>query len=962
MEKRRASEQGFFARSGFLDTTQAEILMGLLPSREVFADALSHASDPDQALALLVRLIEADQSVAQTLLVDALLTDRIVAVLGASATLGEHLIRFPGDIALLLGEDLTPAPELFLAAPTWLESANTLRINYRRALLQIAAADLTGTRGFEATSLALSDLADGALDASLLIARQETGIFDTELAVIAMGKCGARELNYISDVDVIFVADDVDGDQLRNATKLATQVMRACHETTSEGSLWEVDAGLRPEGKDGPLVRTIESHTAYYERWAQPWEFQALLKARTAAGSKDVGARFTAMASLGTWSVAEKPTFVDDVRKMRKRVEEHIPSKDAERHLKLGVGGLRDVEFAVQLLQLVHGKADEDLRVQSTMSALRALSAAGYVGREDGAALLEAYSWMRTLEHRIQLNQLKRSHLIPEDESDLRRIARSMAYESSAELLQQWRERRSLVRSIHEKLFFRPLLAAVARLAADEQRLTPEAAQARLLALGYGDPVGALAHIQALTSGVSRRAAIQRQLLPAMLEWFTQGPDPDAGLFGFRQVSDALGDTPWYLRMLRDSGATAQRLALVLSSSRYASELILRAPEATAMLDDDGDLAPRGIEQLILESLSVVRRQDESDKAIESVRAVRRRELFRTAVADLLGTLSVAEVGDALSDVAGATLEAAFDAASRAYVAEHGPLTIKFAVIALGRLGGNEMSYQSDADVLFVHEYLPGTDEKVGTDAAHWIAGEMRRLTSLPNPEPPLIIDPDLRPDGKQGPLVRSLSAYAHYYAEQALLWERQALLRARPIAGDADLGERFIALIDFYRYPTAGISMSNLREMRRLKARVESERLPRGADKSLHLKLGPGGLSDVEWMAQYLQMNYAGKNPRLRITGTLEVLNRAVAANLLTIADAATLSDSWLLATRIRNAVMLVTARHSDEVPKATESARAVSQVLGFASGEALMEEWRRQSRRARAVFERLFYEDGNE
>ena len=380
------------------------------------------------------------------------------------------------------------------------------------------------------------------------------------------------------------------------------------------------------------------------------------------------------------------------------------------------------------------------------------------------------------------------------------------------------------------------------------------------------------------------------------------------------------------------------------------------------MLDDDGDLAPRGIEQLILESLSVVRRQDESDKAIESVRAVRRRELFRTAVADLLGTLSVAEVGDALSDVAGATLEAAFDAASRAYVAEHGPLTIKFAVIALGRLGGNEMSYQSDADVLFVHEYLPGTDEKVGTDAAHWIAGEMRRLTSLPNPEPPLIIDPDLRPDGKQGPLVRSLSAYAHYYAEQALLWERQALLRARPIAGDSDLGERFIALIDFYRYPTAGISMSNLREMRRLKARVESERLPRGADKSLHLKLGPGGLSDVEWMAQYLQMKYAGKNPRLRITGTLEVLNRAVAVNLLTIADAATLSDSWLLATRIRNAVMLVTARHSDEVPKAAESARAVSQVLGFASGEALMEEWRRQSRRARAVFERLFYEDGNE
>ena len=962
MEKRRASEQGFFARSGFLDTAQAEILMGLLPSREVFADALSHAADPDQALALLVRVIEADPSVGQELMVDALLADRVIALLGASSALGEHLIAFPQDIALLRGEDLAAAPELFVPAETWLQTANALRVNHRRALIQIAATDLTGTRGFEATSMALSDLADRALRAALLLARQETGIADTELAVIAMGKCGARELNYISDVDVIFVADDVDGDELRNATKLATQVMRACHETTSEGSLWEVDAGLRPEGKDGPLVRTLESHTAYYEKWAQPWEFQALLKARTAAGSSDVGARFISMAAQGTWSVAEKPTFVDDVRKMRKRVEEHIPSKDADRHLKLGVGGLRDVEFAVQLLQLVHGKADEELRVQSTMSALRALSASGYVGRDDGAALLETYGWMRTLEHRIQLNRLTRSHLIPEGENDLRRIARSMAYESSTELLQQWRERRALVRSIHEKLFFRPLLSAVARLAPDEQRLTPEAAQARLSALGYRDPVGALAHIQALTSGVSRRAAIQRQLLPAMLEWFTQGPDPDAGLFGFRQVSDALGDTPWYLRMLRDSGATAQRLALVLSSSRYASELILRAPEATAMLDDEGDLAPRGVEQLTLESLSVVRRQDESDKAIESVRAVRRRELFRTAVADLLGTLSVAEVGDALSDVAGATLEAACDAASRAYVSDHGPLTIKFAVIALGRLGGNEMSYQSDADVLFVHEYLPGTDEKAGTDAAHWIAGEMRRLTSLPNPEPPLIIDPDLRPDGKQGPLVRSLAAYAHYYADQSLLWERQALLRARPIAGDKDLGERFVALIDFYRYPTSGMSTSDLREMRRLKARVESERLPRGADKSLHLKLGPGGLTDVEWMAQFLQLKFAGKHPRLRITGTLEVLNRAVASNLLAIADAAILSDAWLLATRVRNAVMLVSARHSDEVPKAVESARAVAQVLGFASGEALMEEWRRQSRRARAVFERLFYEDGHE
>ena len=971
------SDHAALARMGFTHPVRAaELLLQLEVQIPELLATLSHSADPDQALLYLSRMAEADQSVPLRLASDARLSDRTFAILGASSALGDHLVRRPRDLDLLTGE-LMPIQRPLIqiireqsTASNRDDSLNELRLNYRRQLLQIAAQDLVGEWGVEATSEALSDLATDALDASLVIACRDVPRADeVRLAVLVLGKCGARELNYISDVDVIFAAEPVDDsmpadEMLRVASMLATGMMRACSELTSEGALWEVDAGLRPEGKDGPLVRTLASHFAYYEKWAKAWEFQALLKARPAAGDREIGQRFVDGLETQIWGVGDRPAFVDEVQAMRRRVEEHIPAKEAARDLKLGVGGLRDVEFAVQLLQLVHGKSDRALRVQSTLSALRALADGGYVGREDAAALGEAYGWLRTLEHRIQVQKMRRTHLVPEGESDLRRIGRSMHYAvgSAEELVDQWRDRAALVRRIHEKLFYRPLLQAVARLAPDEQRLTPAAAQRRLAALGYVDPVGALKHLEALTSGLSRRAAIQRQLLPAMLGWFAQGPDPDAGLLAFRQLSESLGDTSWYLRTLRDSGTAAQRLALVLSSSRYASEMLLRAPEAAAMLEEDADLAPRGIEALTLEALTVARRHTDPTRAIEAVRAVRRRELFRTAVGDLVGALSVADVGRALTDVTAATLEAALDAATRDYANQsHQPIPTRIAIIAMGRLGGVEMSYPSDADVLFVHDPQPGASELDATAAAHAIASEVRRLCSLPSPEPPLIVDADLRPEGKQGPLVRTLASFSAYYANWAELWERQALLRALPIAGDRDLGERFIALIDFYRYSTRGLDNAQIREIRRIKARVESERLPRGADKSRHLKLGPGGLSDTEWVAQLLQLRFGGTQPKLRTTSTIEVLQRATALKIIPIGDAATLSDSWRLATQIRNAIMLVRSRPSDEIPRDARDLLAVAQVLGFDSGAALLDAWQRQSRRARMAFERLFFDDSS-
>ncbi|MEU3088891.1 bifunctional [glutamine synthetase] adenylyltransferase/[glutamine synthetase]-adenylyl-L-tyrosine phosphorylase [Streptomyces massasporeus] len=991
---RRSSTFTRLLRHGFTDASAAERLLDspeLAPLRDdpVLLEALGGTADPDLALLGLVRLLEAQRSpgarreLLDTLIAAKPLRDRLLGVLGASTALADHLARHPDDWqALVMYEayDLHPGVEEFEAGLAEATDPVSLRVAYRRCLLSIAARDVCGTTGLAESAAELADLATATLRAALKIAEgaapEDAAL--CRLAVIAMGKCGGHELNYVSDVDVIFVGEATEGadetQAVRAATRLASHMMRICSETTVEGSIWPVDANLRPEGRNGPLVRTLSSHLAYYQRWAKTWEFQALLKARPVAGDLDLGAEYVDAVQPLVWKAAERENFVPDVQKMRRRVVENIPVAEVDRQLKLGPGGLRDVEFAVQLLQLVHGRADTSLRSGTTLDALRALAAGGYVGRADAAQLDEAYRFLRSMEHRIQLFRLRRTHLVPEDEAELRRIGRSLGLRADpvADLHREWRRHAGVVRRLHEKLFYRPLLDAVAQLATGEARLSTEAARERMVALGYADPASALRHLEALASGVTRKAAIQRTLLPVLLGWFADSADPDAGLLNFRKVSDALGKTPWYLRLLRDEGAAAQNLARVLSAGRLAPDLLMRAPEAVALLGDGdgGGLEPRSRAHLEQEIYAAVKRADGGAQAVTAARGVRRRELFRTAAADIVGSYGTEEqpaeadqgalvdrVGGAVSDLTAATLAGTLRAVVRDGWGED--LPTRFAVIGMGRFGGHELGYGSDADVLFVHEPRDGVDEREASQAANKVVSEMRRLLQIPSADPPLLIDADLRPEGKTGPLVRTLTSYAAYYRRWALTWESHALLRAEPVAGDEGLGRRFIELIDPLRYPADGLADEAVREIRRLKARMESERLPRGADPKLHAKLGPGGLSDVEWTVQLMQLRHGSAEPGLRTTRTREALAAARAAGLITDEDAATLDEAWVLATRVRNAVMLVRGRAGDTFPTEPRELAAVGRYLGYGPGHAgdMLDAYRRTARRARGVMEELFY-----
>nr|WP_028932778.1 bifunctional [glutamine synthetase] adenylyltransferase/[glutamine synthetase]-adenylyl-L-tyrosine phosphorylase [Pseudonocardia spinosispora] len=963
--------------------------------------ALARSPDPNLALRAAERLSEATGSgwseLDEALRSDEGLRGRLLALLGSSTALGDHLIAHPDRWRTLSSDqvmdpqappDLTTRSAALLtsvgadpdapppgtpggarATVTGPEAVIALRDAYRDALLEIAAVDV-GAVGeqalpvlqIELVGALLADLACAALRAALAVAVAENIAEDStdqpRLAVIAMGKCGGNELNYVSDVDVIFVAEPADNTTIRMASTLMRVASEAC---------FTVDANLRPEGRQGVLVRTLDGHVSYYRRWAKTWEFQALLKARPVAGDDELGRQYADAVAPMVWHAADRDDFVAEVQAMRRRVEQHIRPDHADRELKLGRGGLRDVEFAVQLLQLVHGRADPEIRSGSTLVALAALGAGGYVGRDDAANLAASYRFLRLLEHRLQLARLRRTHLLPPESetAELRWLARAAKLRPDGRrdavgvLLSEWRDNTRRVRRLHEKLFYRPLLAAVSQLPSEALRLSERSAAQRLAALGWASPEGALAHLRALTGGVSRAAAIQRTLLPVLLEHLADTADPDRGLLAYRRVSEALAKT-WYLGLLRDEGAVAERLMQLLGTSALVPDLLVRAPEVLKLLADTSEKAPlvtRDPAEVSLSLRTAVGRYSDPVAAVAAARSLRRAELLRVACADLLGLLPVESVCAALSEVWSAVLRSAIDAVVKA---AQGEPKARLAVIGMGRLGGAELGYGSDADVLFVCDPIGGATEHEAVRWATSVAEKTRSLLGGASPDPALVVDADLRPEGRNGPLVRTCESYRAYYAKWSQPWEAQALLRARPLGGDVELGERFVRLIDPIRYPEGGLDQSTVTEIRRIKARVDAERLPRGADRATHTKLGTGGLADVEWTVQLLQLQHAADVPELRTTSTLEGLSECVEAGLLAASDAEELADGWTMATRARSAITLVRGKAADQLPRSGRELAAVASAMGYPAGGdpgEFIDDYRRVTRRARAVVERVFY-----
>lgn len=980
------------ARAGFQELSWAHERLGVLAQLldappGLLLDRFAVAADPDAALARASELAERHPEALAGF--DRAQGERLALLAGASPALGDFFCRWPARLAEILGtegriigeEEASAELQTAVADLTGETGWNALRVRYRELLAEVMLYDLLRGRGgdpmaaFDEVAASLSALAGGAIEAALTLARAtlaagedggapvaEERLEAVRLAVIAMGKCGAGELNVVSDVDVMFIAETSDAETicddslLRLATRLASELMRAIHDPAFEPPLWQVDANLRPEGRHGALVRTLGSMMHYYDRWAKAWEFQALLKARALAGDLALGEEFVERTRPLVWASASREDFVGSVQRMRERVTEHIDDDDLRVQLKLGPGGLRDIEFSVQLLQLVHGQYDGRLHLRGTLPALLALAEGGYVALSDHERLAADYRRLRVLEHRLQLRDLRRTAIMPTDTEGLRVLARASGLApNGAALRELWEATKQEVRKLHLKIFYAPLLSAVAALPEEELVLGSVEARARLTSIGFRDPDGAMRHLGALTHGTSRRARIQRNLMPVVLQWLAEGTDPDFGLLAFRRVSEANQDAPWYLRLLRDGSEAAERLARVLSTSHFAAELLETIPDAVAWLERDEWLQPARITSLREEMRAFVSRRESADDAASALRAVHRREVLRLALGRVIGVIDEADVAGGLDAAHTALIDSLLLAIRRDEAVDDGT-RVEFSLIGMGRYGGGELGFASDVDLIAVFRAPEAIAPEAASRRAGKLVSELHRLVA--DPRFPVDLDFDLRPEGKNGPMVRSLDAYRAYYERWSLAWEAQALLRARPVAGDARLGADFSALADEIRYPEA-FGEAEMREVRRLKARVEAERLPQGVDPKRHLKLGPGGISDVEWLVQLLQLQGGARHPELRTVSTLAALRGASQLGLIDAESRQCLEEAWKFASQMRSALKLWSGRRADVLPATREDLEGIAGVLGLPSQRTseIEERWLTVARRARAVFERDFF-----
>jgi glutamate-ammonia-ligase adenylyltransferase len=870
-------------------------------------DAVERSADPTAVRVALDRLETEQPGARDRLTADPRLRDAVVAIAGASRSLTRLLVSEPAALDVLSELDEMASRDHGLVRWKHLE------------LMRVAARDLAGIDPLEEVVRRLAVLADDLLRQSV----DQVGA--DGVAVIAMGKLGARELNYASDIDVLFVGK---GD--------ARKVMDVAR------TGWRVDADLRPEGRDGPLVRSLESYEAYWDRWARPWEFQALLKARAAAGDQALGAAFERAAAERVWSRAFGADELREVRDLKARAEGEVLRKGlADRELKRGRGGIRDVEFSVQLLQLVHGRHDPALRRSDTLGALTELGAAGYVDPADIDALAAAYRFLRTVEHRLQLVEEEQVHSLPVDRDARTRLARVLGHRDrvDASALDQFetelRHHQATARAIHERLFFRPLLEAFA---GDAAAMPVEAAEARLAAFGFRDAERTRQALRELTGGLTRSSRLMQQMLPLLLGWLSETPDPDLGLLGLRMLAGSQHHAAPLVATFRESPEAARRLCVLTGTSRVFIDGFEHHPELIPALADYAELAPVPPDELAERSRSALGWRTDTGARAEGLQRLRRAETVRVAARDVLQMDTVEDTAAGLTALAETTLDAALSTLEP---------KVPIAVIAMGRFGAAELSYASDLDVLLVYEGTTSDDFA----AAEATAEQFLRFMNGATPAARIYtVDADLRPEGKRGPLARSLDGYRTYYQRWAQTWERQALVRARPAAGDPDVGARFMELVEQFVWAPP-LTDEEVREIRRMKARVERERIPAGDDPQFHLKLGRGSLSDVEWTAQLLQLMHDVRSP-----GTMAALRALEDAGGLAGDDGAVLGESYRFCELTRNRWFLVKGAPGDALPAQADQLGRLARSLGMSPAD-LRNEYRRVTRRARQVMERVFY-----
>lgn len=839
------------------------------------------------------------------------LIEAAVPLLGFSTAAADFLVRHPAEIARFADIRARTRTELeteLRADVARLGGEDGLRVFRRRGMLRVAARDLEGAT-LEDVVTEVSCIADACLEEACRLVSP-----NLPLAVIGLGKLGGRELNYASDVDLIFVHADAGPGPQEEAERLGAALIRLLAEPTAEGIALRVDPTLRPGGRGGVLSRSLEATLDYYEWQSATWERQAMIKARPVAGDPWIGAAFVEGVAPFVYPAELAPRAIDDVRRTKVRLEEYVRRRGKElTEVKRGRGGIRDVEFAVQLLQIVHGRRDPRLREPNTLRALAALAEEGYVAQDDADALADAYRFLRRLEHRLQIVRDLQTHDLPADPHARATIARSLGLSDAAALRNEHERQTELVRGIHERLFYRPLLEAFAGPVAPSPGVDRSATEELLAGLGFEAPSQSFEVLRRLVDPSTRMGKVLAHVFPVMASALALASDPDRALVRLERIADAVGDLHPPADALAADPAAAQRLGHVAAASGFATDLLVAAPDRLTALSDRGRVV------------------DAQAALVAAVGRYASREL------------QPRETGTAIADVADRVVREALEAAEP---------NIPFAVIGMGKLGARELNFASDLDVIFVYEGGGPDDVRRAVGVAERV---MRRIRDA-GWEP----DADLRPEGRNGPLARSFAGYLEYWERYADLWEFQALLRARHVAGDEQLGRRFVMSAGDFAYPPDGISVDRVAEIRRMRERIERERIkpPEGA--KFHFKLGYGSLADVQFAVEVALMRFGGAHPQVRTNRTLDAVERLAEQRLLEQTVARDLGEAFVFLSDVKNALEVDRRLRAEAVPPSPEDQTALGRRLGYEEHprQSFIDDYLRVTRRCRRAMERVFYE----
>ncbi len=949
-----------------------------------------------------------------------------LTIFGSSQFLSDILVRHPQLFEWLLEPGVIRRPkgkeELRDEAQQIVSATHTLERRWAalrrlkvQEILRIGLQDLVGRQSLAGITEELSNLADAILEAAYQICRAEVSqrhgdptltadpghTRECPFAILGLGKLGGRELNFSSDIDLVFVYEGegetagivgsggVRLNRISNQEffrKLGEMLVKGVGEVTPEGHLYRVDLRLRPEGRSGGIASSLRSCEIYYEAWGQTWERQMLIKARPVAGDYLLGEKFQRLVVPFVYRQYLDFGALEEIRAMKERINLSVAQdKRARRNVKLGYGGIREVEFLVQGLQLLHGGKNPWVREANTLRALHRLVGQHLLADADYEALVRAYTFLRKLEHRLQILHDRQTHTLPDSPRELAALAKRMGYqfpehpEPVTSLLKEYERHTGAVRGLYDAFLqaIQPREEDPAEKPADpvalffSADLPVEELRGRLAPVGLEDVDRALRNFQAIREGQpfahyppqARRALAQ--LGPALVAALRDVPDPDLALTTFERFIGSLAARTTFVTLLAEMQGLVGLLVRLFGTSEFLSATLLRQPELLDALLAPEPAARHGRERIASDLRRALLGAGSGSARLDALRRVKKAEELRIGLQDILGQAEVTDTHRALTHLAEACLAAALRIAEQDLAERFGVANPPgFAIVGLGKLGGQELGYASDLDVVFVYRQdgtTTGPERISHTEYFSKMADRLTKvLTSITQEGAAYRVDARLRPGGQKGELALPLAAFESHFGRLAEFWERQAYIKARPVAGDPEVSAEFVERS--HRFVYEGEEQPDLAErIHAMRHRMEVERTGTGT-KGAHVKLGSGGIVDIEFLVQYLQLRHGRSRPSLRTPNTLEALRALSAEGVLAAADATVLEKSYRFLRRVENRLRIVADLSVNTLPAAPTKLEKLARRMGYrprpevGARDQFLEDYTGHTVRVRAIYNRVF------